>query len=101
MGLPVDLISEFVKITNDKTEKRQESTLYGTAKIVGDQVFVKFDGADVLTPAVTMVTAKDGERVSILLKNHTALITGNMTAPSARNEDVVELTAAIGNFDIH
>ena len=100
MGLPVDLISEFVKITNDKTEKRQESTLYGTAKIVGDQVFVKFDGADVLTPAVTTVTAKDGERVSILLKNHTALITGNMTAPSARNEDVVELTAAIGNFDV-
>lgn len=101
MGLPNDLISQFVKITNDNTSTKKETTVYGTAKYVGEKLYVKLDGSnpDVLTPVYTAVDVKDGERVAVLIKNHTASITGNTSSPAARNETVKEVDQKVTNVE--
>jgi hypothetical protein len=110
MNLSSDLIREFVKVTNDEPQKKLESTTYGTAVKVGNSVYVRIDGSDqLLSPTpVTNSTAdiKDGDRVAVTIKNHTATITGNLTSPSARVEDtkatseeVKELGNKVSEFD--
>lgn len=90
MKLPSNLISRFAKLTaSDKTEK-QETTVYGTIKERNGSKYVLLDGAEILTPVTTTVEFKDGERVTVLLKNHTATVTGNITSP-ARNSSVGDL----------
>lgn len=88
MGLSSDLISQFVKVTNDKPESFKESTVYGTTVVYGDDIYVKLDGSELLTPVDTTANVVDGERVTVMIKNHTATITGNITSPSARGKDV-------------
>lgn len=88
VGLSSDLISQFVKATNDKTEPVKESTVYGTTVVYGEDIYVKLDGSELLTPVDTTANVVDGERVTVMIKNHTATITGNITSPSARGKDV-------------
>ena len=76
MALSNDIISQFVKITNDKTEEKKESIVYGT------------DGSDLLTPIMATADAQDGDRVTVMIKNHTATVTGNVSSPAARTADV-------------
>ena len=60
MGLSNDLISQFVKATNDTKKEKTEKTVYG--KIVDDNgtLKVRLDGADekVLTPIITTSNVK-------------------------------------------
>ena len=88
MALSVELISQFVKATKDTETKKTETIVYGTAKDQNGTMFVQFDGASLMTPVITTADTKDGDRVTVMIKNHTAIITGNMTSPSARTEDV-------------
>ena len=88
MALSTDLINQFVKATKDTDKRKSESTIYGTVVVQGNTKYVRPDGSDLLTPASSAVTAKDGERVTILIKDHTATITGNITSPAARIGDV-------------
>lgn len=94
MGLSTDLISQFVKVTNDNTKKNKESTTaYGTVKVdSGNQKYVQLDGSEVSTPVTMAVSAKDGDRVIVTIKNHTATVTGNISDPSASSETVSGLT---------
>lgn len=89
MNLSSDLISQFAKITND-TDKRptEETILYGEIVQFGDELCVKFDGSDQMTPAVTTSTIKVGDRVSAVIKNHTAIITGNLSDPAASSDEL-------------
>ena len=91
MGLSNDLLSQFAKITNDKTNAKKESTTYGTAKVVGGVTYVQLDGSDLLTPYSSTADVKDGDRVQVTIKNHNATITGNLSSPSARTDDVKEI----------
>lgn len=84
MALSVDLISEFVKATNDKTQEKNESIAYGTIVEKDGEKYVMLDGSDLLTPAAMTADALPGERVTVLLKNHKATVTGNISSPSAR-----------------
>lgn len=88
MSLSSDLISQFVKATNDKKESTKETTVYGTTVVYDDDIYVKLDGSELLTPVNTTANVVDGERVTVMIKNHTATITGNITSPSARGKDV-------------
>lgn len=99
MSLTNDLISQFVKATNDKTESKKESTVYGTAVENDGSMYVKLDGSDLLTPMSTTVKATNGERVMVTIKNHTATITGNITSPAARNKDVTGTVELISEFN--
>ena len=88
MDLSNNLISQFVKITNDREKhtQQQQSKLFGTTVIYDDKQYVQIDGSDLLTPADSTVHIKDGERVTVSINNHTAIIDGNVTDVSASNE---------------
>lgn len=78
MPLSHELISQFVKVTNDKkTETRKETTAYGTVVTQNNIKYVKLDGSDELTPVNTNVVIHENDRVMVLIKNHTATVTGN------------------------
>lgn len=82
MGLSSDLISQFVKVTNDTKQQKKEVVLYGTIKIFNDKTYVQLDGSDQLTPYESSTEVKEDDRVSVVVKNHTLMATGNMTHPS-------------------
>lgn len=99
MSLSSDLISQFAKITNDSAGRKKETVIvYGTAVKLNDSTYVKVDGSEILTPVSSTVDVRAGERVTVMIKNHTATITGNITSPAARLHDVAESTKTATNF---
>lgn len=97
MSLSNDLISQFVKITKDDNEKQIETTVYGTIKISDGKQYVQIDGSTLYTPISSTTTAKDGDRVTVMIKDHSAVVTGNMSAPSARQESLDEVETDLSN----
>lgn len=88
MALSNNLISEFVKATKDTSKNITETIVYGTVqKDVGK---VKIDGSDIETPVTTTIVLAEGDRVTVMLKNHEAVVTGNLSSPAARNKDTVK-----------
>ena len=100
MALSSDLISQFVKISNDDPKPKTEATVYGTVVMQDDSIHVKLDGSDRTTPANSTADVKDGDRVTVMIKNHTAIITGNMDDPSASSKAVREQGVKISEFDV-
>ena len=100
MDLNSILVSEFAKITNDNKETVNEgTTVYGTYRVDVDGAYVQIDGSDTRTPIATTASAKSGDRVTVLIKNHRAIITGNMTDPSASSETVRTLDLGLGGLN--
>lgn len=113
MALSHDLISQFAKLITKDTKTDKESTVYGTVRVdENGNKYVKLDGSDQLTPLTdnerptidsTSTNASAGNRVSVLIKNHTATVTGNMSSPSVGTGDVEHLenrVSQIQEFDI-
>lgn len=100
MALSSDLISQFVKVTNDKKQKPTESTVYGKVVEYDGSQYVQLDGSELLTPVSTTVDAEAGERVMVLIKNHTATVTGNLSSPAARSDTVKEMGSKITEVEI-
>lgn len=92
MNLSSDLITQLVKVTG-KTAKptKTETTVYGTIREYDGAKYVQLDGSDLLTPVSTTTDMLDGERVTVMIKNHAATVTGNITSPAARVDDVLTL----------
>ena len=99
MALSNELISQFAKIATDKEETKKEEIVYGTTVSYNDTVYVKLDGSDRLTPITSTTVVKPDERVTVMIKDHSAIVTGNLSSPSARNNDVEELGTQISEFD--
>ena len=91
MKLTQDLITAFAKITNDNKEKNTETILYGTSVIQNGVRYVQIDGSNVLTPVQSTAVIRSGARVTIMLKDHQAIVTGNLTDPSASSGDVSDI----------
>lgn len=113
MGLSYELLSQFAKLVTKNDNANVESTVYGTIVVDSEgNKYVKLDGSDQLTPLSdnerpvadsTTANANEGERVSVLIKNHTATVTGNVSSPAARSGDVEQLgdhLSKIQEFDI-
>lgn len=105
MSLSADLISQFVKTTTDKKETNKESTSYGTVVIdvITGATSVRLDGSDILTPVSTTTLAKNGDRVMVTIKNHSATITGNLSDPatsSGSQADITQMASKITEFEI-
>ena len=100
MSLSSDLISEFVKVTKDDEKPKSETIVYGTTVVYEGSTYVKLDGSELLTPVSTTSSTKNGERVTVMIKDHTATITGNMSSPSARSGDVEDIADQITDFEI-
>ena len=88
MGLSNDLLSQFAKVTNDKSKKKEETVVYGTVIEYSGSMHVKLDGSDLVTPMKSTTHAKPGDRVRVTIKNHAATATGNLSSPSALNDDL-------------
>lgn len=100
MNLPTDLLSQFVKVTNDDTKKTStETTVYGTKVTYDGRTFVQIDGSDRLTPVATTVEVEDDERVTVMIKDHTATITGNISSPAARTGTVTKVADEVTEYD--
>ena len=100
MDLNSILVSEFAKITNDNKETVNEgATVYGTYRVDGDGAYVQIDGSDTRTPVATTASANNGDRVTVLIKNHRAIVTGNLTDPSASSETVKTLDLGLGGLN--
>lgn len=97
MSLSSDLMSQFAKITKDEKPAKSETTVYGTAKVNGNNIEVMFDGSDRYTPISQLASTtavKDGDRVIVMIKNHEAVVTGNLTRPSANSTDLDSIVEA-------
>lgn len=89
--LASELVSQFVKSTRDTTQKQTETTVHGTTVMYNGRLYVRLDGSDLLTPVSTTADVAPDERVNVMIKNHTATVTGNISSPSARTDDVQEI----------
>lgn len=83
MALSNDLARQFARVTNTKDKSKRESTIYGTAKMYDGIMCVQADGSELFTPVDTAVAIKEGDRVTVMIKDHRAIVTGNITDPSA------------------
>jgi hypothetical protein len=88
MHLDAGLISQFVKATNDDKPVKREEIVYGTVVVYDGKKYVKMDGSELLTPISATTKVEDDERVIVTIKDHSAIVTGNLTSPSASNHDV-------------
>ena len=100
MGLSHDLISQFVKVTNDRQTVKKETIAYGTAVELDGKKYVRLDGSDMLTPVSSTADAEANERVTVLIKDHTATITGNASSPAARKQSVDDVIDQITEVEI-
>lgn len=99
MALSDDLIAQFAKITKDKQERVKEATVYGNIVIQNEKKFVMIDGSNTLTPVVSTSEANEGERVTVMIKDHTATITGNISNPSSSSGTVGKLAEDYSDVD--
>ena len=96
MALSTDLISQLVKVTKDETKDNKGSTVYGEVVKYNNKDYVKIDGSDLLTPiSSSSIVVDDGERVSILIKDHNATVTGNITSPAGTDKSVQNVSQKV------
>lgn len=95
MTLSSDLVSRFVKSTKDTTPKQTEATVQGTTVMYNGRMYVRLDGSDLLTPVSTTADMEEDERVNVLIKNHTATVTGNLSSPAARTDTVQDINGKV------
>lgn len=100
MALSNELLDQLVKATRPAEKKPTEATVYGTTVSQDDKLYVQIDGSDVLTPVASTVKMKSGERVMVQIKDHSAVVTGNLTTQSARSDDVDDIVNEIAEFEI-
>ena len=99
MELSNDLISQFVEATKPEKTENKETTVYGTIVEYNGRKCVKLDGSEenVYTPISMTADALVGERVTVMIKDHSAIVTGNMSSPSARTDTVKDLGNDLGS----
>lgn len=100
MALSDDLISQFVKVTKDEVEPKNETTVYGKIVNYEGSMYVQLDGSDLLTPISSTADVKPDERVTVMIKDHTATVYGNVSSPSASSKSVEEIGARITEAEI-
>lgn len=100
-----NLATTFAKIIKEDATATKDSTVYGTAVEFNGKMYVKLDGSERMTPIETTTSIKEGDRVTVLIKAHSATVTGNVTDPSTSKSDkkvtddkVKDLSAKVSEF---
>lgn len=80
MQLSRNVIQSLAKALKDVSTKNElkEVTVYGDVVSITNGDMVLIDGANQATPVITAVDLEVGDRVSILLKDHDAVVTNIM-----------------------
>lgn len=97
MSLDKKVIKDFVAAVNKKEDTKTPTILTGTVHREGGTVFVKIDGSESLTPVSTVINVENGERVTLTIENHKAMITGNLSSPAARGNEVEDLKEVVAD----
>ena len=100
-----NLATTFAKIIKEDATATKDSTVYGTAVEFNGKMYVKLDGSERMTPIETTTSIKEGDRVTVLIKAHSATVTGNVTDPSTSKSDkkatddkIKDLSAKVSEF---
>ena len=100
-----NLATTFAKIIKEDATATKDSTVYGTAVEFNGKMYVKLDGSERMTPIETTTSIKEGNRVTVLIKAHSATVTGNVTDPSTSKSDkkatddkVKDLSSQVSEF---
>lgn len=100
-----NLATTFAKIIKEDATATKDSTVYGTAVEFNGKMYVKLDGSERMTPIETTTSIKEGDRVTVLIKAHSATVTGNVTDPSTSKSDkkatddkIKDLSSKISEF---
>ena len=106
MELPTNLLKAFAQaITEDHPRRSDENSVaFGTISVVNGEMYVILDGSEELTPVSKAMDAVDGDRVIVSIRNHSAIVTGNITSPaSARTASsfmkLLEQGLVVGELD--
>ena len=101
MSLSENLKDQFAKMVNaDNPKENTDNTVYGTVKVYSDGTkAVVLDGSNIATPFETVTDAEDGDRVTVTIRNHKAVVTGNLSSPAARTDAVKTNSEKIGEFN--
>lgn len=101
MPLSENLKDQFAKMVNAGNPKENtDNTVYGTVKVYSDGTkAVVLDGSNIATPFETVTDAEDGDRVTVTIRNHKAVVTGNLSSPAARTDAVKTNSEKIGEFN--
>lgn len=103
MNLQTELIKEFAEVVHDVSGNKQrlsDNIVYGTLSKEGAHNYVKIDGSDLLTPVVVAASADSGDRVGVIIKNHTAIAGFNFSSPSVNTRTMENLVSTVnGKFD--
>lgn len=108
MALSNELISQFAKLVKEEKKPDNGTVVYGKIIVDSDgQKYVQLDGSDEKTPITekeddlskdsSTTYVQNGDRVSVMIKNHTATVTGNVSSPASNKETV---TKQIQEYDI-
>ena len=97
MSLDNKVIKDFVAAVNKNEETKTPTILTGTVHRQGGTILVQIDGSESLTPVTTVINAEDGERVTLTIENHRAMITGNLSSPAARGSEVENLKVVVAD----
>ena len=88
-------------MTKDDTKKSSEASVYGTVVSQDEKsTTVQLDGSEVVTPVSSTVKLQPGERVIIKIKDHSAVVTGNLSTQAARSDTVEEHEGKITDVEI-
>lgn len=101
MPLSENLKDQFAKMVNaDNPKENTDNAVYGTVKVYSDGTkAVVLDGSNIATPFETVTDAEDGDRVTVTIRNHKAVVTGNLSSPAARTDAVKTNSEKIGEFN--
>ena len=97
MVLSNDLLSQFAKVTNDNNDKPTEKTVYGTIVKNDGKMYVRLDGSNIDTPISSTADVAVGDRVTVMIKNHSAIVTGNLSNPSASRAVVDDVVVEVAD----
>lgn len=100
MDLSRNVIKRFVEVAAPTKVTSNDVTVYGTITGEGDQLYVKIDGSEVLTPITSSIDVREGDRVLVLIKNHEAMVIGSPTSPTARLEELRNLEGEVTEFGV-
>lgn len=104
MGLPTELISQFVKATKDEPQVKPDTIAYGTVQLTNGKLTLQLDGANTSIPIEdSTIDTKEvnvGNRVMVLIKNHKAVIMGNLTSQSVTVKGIQFDLGRIDNLEL-
>ena len=100
MDLSRNIIKKYVEVATPVEVTENDKTSFGTIVGEGDELYVKLDGSDALTPISSTIDVRDGDRVLVLIKNHEAMVLGSPTSPTARLEELRALEGDVTEFGV-